>query len=298
MAQNRFFEKFDKSEKYDKSEVAIDRDQENRDVDLYNRTKDDKVLEKVFQNRVPTLKYWAAKHYFPGLSLSLEDFYGELVIVFMKTVKGFQYGRGSFNTCLYTFLLNRIKNIKSGRYAKKRKPDHYEGSINNMILSLDYEYSEKDGKSITLEEKLENEDSNDYDNINGEINLKESVHILANGDPKLKNVLVRLGRGDSINCILKHYKTKEGKIKLDSKLKEELENASSEKIIINKIKELSGITDFKLISYNVGYKFLKYTVEFKKTQETDSLAKSLRKIKKDKKYYLELFKDEKYRILA
>ena len=282
----------------EKCDISIDREQENKDIDLYNKTKDNLVLEKVFNNRIPTLKYWAAKHYFPGLALSLEDFYGELVIVFMKAVEKYEYGRGSFNTCLFTFLLNRIKNIKFCKYAKKRKPENYEGSINNIVLSLDYEYSEKNGKFVTLEEKLENEDSNDYNSTNNELNFKESVNILANGDTKLKDVLVRLGHGDSINCILKHYKTKEGKIKLDNKLKEELYEVKDDSIVISKIKELSGISDFKLISYNVGYKFLKYTVEFKKTQEADNITKSLRKIKNDKERYLELFRGEKYKILS
>ena len=271
--------------------LEIDREQENKDVALYQQTKDENIIRKVFEARIPTLKYWATKHYFPGLAQSIEDFYGELVIVFVKTVKGYKYGRGSFNTCLYTFLSNRIKNIKSGKYAKKRKPDTYEGSISSMTLSLDhaYSYDNVSGKPLTLEDKIINEHTVNPDD-NSDIHLYETIKMLSGGNEKLEDMFVQLSSGKSVSTVLKESKIKEGII--DVLEPECLANKDaiydkikSHIVELNKVNSCSKNLEFELIEYNVKDNKIKYIIEMKKTEESELLSKTIRKLKKNKGKY-------------
>ena len=283
---------------YEKSkyeEINIDRAQENKDVDLYQRTKDERILEKIFNDRKPTLQYWAVQHYFPGLAPSIEDFYGELIIVFVKALEYYKYGRGSsFNTCLYTFLLNRIKNIKAGKYAKKRKPESYEGPLSGIMLSLDYQYDEKDGSSITLKEKIENEDSLDYEKTKNNVNFEESIDILSNGNPKLKEVFMKIGNGNSISSIMRDSKIKDGEVNIDDAFVINYENNKCKSVIIDKIKEEHKLNSFKLLNFEIKGSILKYQVEMKKTKESEMISKTMRYLKKNKEQYINLFKNGDY----
>ena len=265
---------------------------------LYQRTKDESVLDGVFKNRIPTLRYWAAQHYFPGLDLSIEDFYSELVIVFVKAIDGYKLNRGSFNTCLYTFLSNRIKNIKAGKYAKKRQPEFYDGSLTGMVLSLDMPYEEKNGKTITLGEKLEDEDSRDYEKMKEEEEFEDTVKILSDGNPKLKEIFIKLSEGNSISSLMREYKIKEGELKIDVNLAEKINCSAnecdehSEKIVIDKIKEKHG-NNFKLIDFKVHNDIVKYKVEMRKTEESDLFFKTIRNLKKNKDSYVKLIQEKK-----
>lgn len=272
-------------------EIIIDRKVENEDVATYQRTKDEEVLTRIFKNRIPTLKYWAVQHYFPGLALSIEDFYGELVIVFVKALEHYKYGRGSFNTCLYTFLLNRIKNIKAGKYAKKRLPEFYEGTLSGIMLSLDYAV-EEGGKSITLQDKLESEESVDFQHNQNEVHFNESVNILSEGNVKLKEIFFKLGRGSSVSSLLKECKTKHGEIELDNELCNEYEKTKCKSIIVNKIKEKYQTDKFKLLDYRVECNILSYQIEMKKTQESELLTKTIKNLKDNKERYMKMIRGE------
>ena len=98
--------------KYDDKEICIDREEENAAVEAFQKSGDMSILEDVYIKRIPTLKVWAVKNYYPGLELTIDDFMEELSIVFVKAANKYNPEKGSFNTCLYTFLTNRIKNIK------------------------------------------------------------------------------------------------------------------------------------------------------------------------------------------
>lgn len=270
-----------------KAEINIDRQAENKDIYEYQTTKNVEILERVFKNRVSTLKYWAKKHYFPGLAPSIEDFYGELVIVFVKAVESYKVGRGSFNTCLYTFLLNRIKNIKSGKYARKRQPENYEGTLSGIMLSMDHVYGDGE-EGMTLGDKIENESSNDYHQAMCNLNFSDSLNILSDGNERLKDLLVKIGNGNSIQAVLKECKTRNGVIKVDDDTVNKLIN--SENNIENHIREIHHLKDFKLIDYDIVNNSLKYTIELKKTEDSDMLSKAIRKIRNNKNRYLKLIK--------
>ena len=57
---------------------TIDREQENKDIVSYQETQDLEILTKIYKKRIKTLKNWANKHFFPGLTDSVEDFCGDL----------------------------------------------------------------------------------------------------------------------------------------------------------------------------------------------------------------------------
>lgn len=220
--------------KQENKKIVIDRDQENKDVAEFQKTGNKDLLEKVYLARIPTIKFWAKKHYYPGLTLSEDDLFGELSIVFVKATKHYKITKGSFNTCLYTFFLNRLKNIKSSIHAKKRVSEEYNGPASAMVLSIDYEYVDKSGAEVSLKDVIPSKDPNPY-------TLKsydDILDLMSNGDVLVKNFLNKVGQGESISTLLKEVKIEHGSPgykRVTRALKNIKKNKST---IIPKIKQL------------------------------------------------------------
>jgi hypothetical protein len=270
----------------------LDRNQENKDIIEFQKTKDLKILEKAFKNRIPTLKVWANQNFYPGLVSSVEDLYAELSYVFVKAAHNYDINRGSFNTLLYTFFLNRIKNIKSSKHAKKRKSNEWTGPLNSMLLSLDYSYNDKDGSLLTLKDLIASEPTNDKAYISKNVTLDETIRILSSDDPVLKSFFMKLSEGDSMAALLKEYRTKKGEICLDKRNANKLKRYKCNKIVSDMIKDkVNG--EFKLVEYEVGdTDKLSYQVEMKKTEETDKIIRAIRDIKKNKESFVTRIKGE------
>lgn len=273
-------------------EIVIDRDQEDSDVTRFQKTGDLNLLERVYKNRIPTLKSWASKNYYPGLTNSVEDLFEDLSVVFVKAAQKYNRRRGAFNTCLFTFLLNRIKNLHNSKYAKKRISDEYDGPLNGMILSLDFSYNDSDGSELTLKDiipsKMKAEDSLDF---------RDVLSFISKGDPLLLGFFKKLCDGNSLAFLLKEYKTRNGFIDLLNKDEfKRLSERKSKKAVSEIIKSRNAIDgDFKLLDYELvkGSKNgLKYTVEMRKTKETDSIIKFIRDLKKHKEYYMSKIRGE------
>lgn len=272
-------------------EIIIDRDQEDADVTRFQKTGDLNILERVYKNRIPTLKSWASKNYYPGLTTSVEDLFEDLSVVFVKAAQKYKKKRGAFNTCLFTFLLNRIKNLHNSKYAKKRISEDYEGPLNSMVLSLDFSYGDNDGSDLTLKEvipgKTDAEES---------LGFRDSISFLSKNDPLLMEFFKKICDGNSLACVLKEYKTRNGSIDLSGN-KPELRKLSKRKNkkLVSKIIKSRNILDgaFKLLEYQLvqnGGKQLKYKVEMKKTKETDFIIRFIRDLKKHKEYYVSKIK--------
>ena len=260
----------------------LDREQEDNDIMEFQKTQDLKILERAFKNRIPTLKIWAKQNFYPGLTSSEDDLYAELSYVFVKAATKYDNRRGSFNTLLYTFFLNRIKNLKSSRYAKKRRSDEFAESLSGMILSLDYSYNDKDGSLLTLKDMLANEETMDRSYISKNVTLEETVRILSSEDPVLKSFFLKLSEGGSMAALLKEYRTKKGEIAIDNTNAKKLKRYKCNKVVSELIKE-DIVGTFKLLSYEINESNkLTYQVELKKTEETDKIVKALRNIKKNK----------------
>lgn len=265
--------------------VVIDRDKEDADVEHFQKTGDLQVLEDVYKQRIPTLRFWANKHYYPGLTFSVEDLFEDLSVVFVKAAEKYIRSRGAFNTCLYTFLDNRLKNIKNSRHAKKRLPDEYVGPAIGMILSLDYSYNATDGSEVTLKDVIPSSDSQDNDYILNDTYFDETLNVLSKDNEQFKEFLKKIGEGNSLVALMKEYKTRQGTLKITQEQASRFGNRKCTKLVSDLIKEHVN-DDFKLLGYEIeGTNRLKYEVELNKTKETDKFMKSLREIRKNKDFY-------------
>lgn len=268
--------------------VVIDRDEEDRDVLEFQKTGDMKLLEKVYLNRIPTLWYWTNKYYYPGLMASANDLFSELAVVFVKAAEHYD-GRAAFNTCLYTFFDNRIKNIKSGKYAKKRISEEYKGPLVNMVLSLDYSYNDKDGTEVTLKDVIPSKETLNKVHVARDHMFNETINILSTGDDKTRKFLEKLGGGESMSSILKEYRTRTGSIKISRNQAKKIGDHS--KRAVKKIIKKNVEDKFELVNYKVkNCSTLDYEIELKKTKEADEVMRTIRELRKNKEYYLEKIK--------
>lgn len=257
----------------------IDRDQENKDVVEYQKTKDERILEKIYKARIPTLQFWAKQHYYPGLMFSEKEMFDELHVTFMKAVHGYKKNRGSFNTCLFTFLLNRIKNIKNAKHAKKRTSDIYQGPANGLVLSLEYSYgTNEDEQEVTLKDMLA-EDLYGENSAPITMNMEDTISVLANGNEDISEFLVQISEGRSIASIIREYKTRKGRLKI--KNVDKVTDNIVKSLIKEKIKE-----EFTLIDYAVKSNHVEYKIEMKKNEKAEMVLKKIREFKSNKDYYL------------
>lgn len=276
-----------KEDKISKITVCIDRDQEDKAVVEFQKTGNLKVLEEVYKNRVPTLKSWAHKHYYPGLTFSVDDLFEDLSVVFVKAAEKYKHVRGPFNNCLWSFIENRLKNIKNSRHAKKRLPEDYEGPAIGMVLSLDYAYSTGEGAEVTLKDIIPAASPTGTDYVMANTYMDETLNILSRNDPDFRAFLSKIGEGNSLVSLIREYKTRQGMIKLSPDQAKRFGARKCSKMVSDLLKQKNiAEGDFKLLGYSVvGKGNLKYEIELKKTKETDIILRSLRELRKNKDIY-------------
>lgn len=285
-----------------RDQKGIDREAESRMVMRYQRTEDLAIMEKLFIDRVPTLWWWANNYHY--LRDSSEDLFSELTSVFMNAVKKYKSRRQCrfrnkqvsrhtlFNTYLFTSLNNHIKNELKKKRAAKRKPYGADpNSIsNNFILSLDFNYSRRDGSSTTLKDLIAN--SHQADSLEKKVFFTEAMNLLNKQYPGMTDFFEKLGGGCTITSALRDYKTKEGKIKLSPYLSKKLSHHRRYNMMVaNLIRRRKHIDKaFKLVDYKAEDKHLHYKIELRKTPETDIILKNIRKIRKKKDAFVSLIR--------
>ena len=267
--------------------ICIDRADENARILEFQKTGDVSILDPIYKNRIPTIKSWAHKHYYPGLTFSVEDLFEDLSEVFVKAARDYDKNRGSFNTCLFTFFINRLKNIKNSRHAKKRLPDNYDGPASGMILSLDYPYNTSDGSEVTLKDVIPSTSPNETDYVLTNTYINETLDILSLNNPTFRDFLLKVSEGNSLVSLIREYKTKKGNINLSLDQAKQLRSRKCSKMVKELLKDKNiAEGDFKLLGYSVeGTSRLKYEIELKKTKDLDMIMKSLRELKKNKESY-------------
>jgi len=277
-------------ENYSKS-VVIDRNKEDKTVMEFQKTGDVEILDSVFKARIGTLWKWAIDNYYPSLTCSVEDLFGDLTCEFVKAAQKFDKKRGTFNTCLYNFLLNRIKNIKNGVHANKRTSKEYKGPLSGMTLSLDYSYNHKDGGEITLKDIIADKQyAKGSDGFSG-MHLSDTLDILARDNSKLKNFLAQVSGGNSVVSLIKEAKTKRGYVRLNKDQAQSLKRARNKKRFVMdllKYKKRREIdVPFQLLAYNFsGSSKLEYAIELKKTEESSMLTKAIRNLRRNRDDYV------------
>lgn len=279
--------------RYDTGWEVIDRTEENKLIKRFQETGDMAILEDVYIKRIPTLKNWALKFYYPGLELSIDDFMEELSIVFVKAANKYNIAKGSFNTCLYTYLNNRIKNMKNSTHAKKRRPDKYDGPVSGILLSLNHVYSnnKSDGEATLQDILSKTESNNEGEKLS---NFKETVKFLSDGNDILHSVFVKLGEGSTLSSIIKEFKTLKGNVDVSSKEIQDLEsnNYMSLKDVITE-KEGLDSQEFVIVNYSlVGKDKISYSIEFKETEEVKMIKRKIKDLRKNKEEYIKKIKQK------
>jgi len=280
--------------------MPIDRDKEDTNILQFQKTGDTRILEEVYLNRVQTLEIWASRYYY--LAGSSEDMFSELIQVFLKAVNGYKKKRKRktsingkltnlstpFNTYLWYSLTNHVLNLKSGARAKKRRSIGYDGPLNNMILSLDFQYKDGDGSDRTLKDAISNDLSMAIHCDNESIHMKEILKIMSNGDPRIHKFLTKLSGGYSLAAAIQDCKTVSGKILLDVNQANKFGGAKKyNSTVSNIIAERRKIKEpFKVVNYYVNKRYLYYSIELKKTEEADYVMKIVRLLKKNKDKYI------------
>ena len=268
--------------------VCIDREQEDIAVAQFQQTGNLKLLEQVYVNRIPTLKSWAHRHYYPGLTFSIDDLYEDLCVVFVKAAEKYDKSKGPFNTWLFTLLLNRLKNIKNSKHAKKRLPEEYEGAAIGMVLSLDYPYNANDGSEVTLKDVIPASNPTETDYVLTNTFMDETLNVLARNNTSFRKFLEKVGEGNSLVSLIREYKIRKGSIKVSLEQAKQFTSRNCKRMVSELLtsKNITEGKGFKLLGYTIeGTSRLEYEIELKKTAETDMIMRSLREIRKNKDVY-------------
>lgn len=274
--------------------ASIDRKKENNQVVHFQNTGDSKIFEEIFTTRVPTLQIWARRYSYlmdcRDKIVAKEDMFGELSKYFTKAVYTYKKQKGSFNTCLFTYLLNCVRNLQISKRAKKRLPKGMDANaMTNFILSLDHSYNDKDGDNKNTLGDIVSGQMKQNDNVVDQINFNETLDVISNGDSNIKGFLRKLGDGNTLSSLLKECKMVKGSIKIGKKQFNYLKDTVKYKRIVSDlIKKATNNEDaFSIVEYHVGGACrLYYTMEMHKTDDSNYILKIIRKLRRDKRTIL------------
>ena len=121
------------------------------------------------------------------------------------------------------------------------------------------------------------------------LSFDETMRILSCQDSAMEEFLGKIVSGWTMASSLKAMRTKRGRVKITrSQAKKLSGNRRCNRIVSDIIKEKKNIDDpFSLVSYYVKTPDkLCYEIEMKKTLETDSIMKNIRKLRRNRKAVL------------
>lgn len=275
----------EKIEKMESKTFNIDRKKEDKNVVRYQKTGDVEILEKLYEGRISSLQFWTS-HYYYLMDNSKEDMFAELRNQFMKAVVYYDQRRGHFNTCLYTFIRNCIRNLLVGKHAKKRRPEGIGFDFTNgFIISLDKPLEGKDGASGTLMDVVSDQ-LKDGTRAPDKMSLGETIEILSRDDDRIRGYLKKISDGVTLANLVKECKTVTGSIRVNKKQSKYLR---TRKDIVKLIKTEDNIEDsFKLLDYQVCEPLrINYKIEMHKSKEADFFLKIIRRLRKNRERYME-----------
>jgi len=261
----------------------IDRDQEDKDVAKYQKNGDEVLFEKIYNARIPTIKWWTRKYH--CVMGNYSDMEGELRYYFVRAINAYDKKRGSFNTCLFTFFLNRIRNIITKRSSNKRMPKGVKSNLDNFVLSLDYGWDkagDTDGNNHVFAKNMVDHKNK---HTTEDMAMHETVNILSKGNPFIREVFHRLGEGHTVSSVLQEVKTRNGKIKLSKNKLRALMGKKRCKTIVSKLikDEVRVGSGFSVVNYEIGKNKIHYVIRLKKTKESDEILRVIRKLRKKRK---------------
>jgi hypothetical protein len=275
--------------RYDGEFKEIDRKKENEMIVEFQNSGDLSILQEIYIGRIQTLKVWAIKNYYPNLAPSIDDFMEELTLVFLNAANKYNPEKGSFNTCLYTFLSNRIKNMKNASHAKKRRPERKTVESGEIFVSVDSHYHDsKSGRNIRMGDVLSRKKNDDHSNFSKDLSFSDTVSILAGDDETLRSVFVRLGEGESFSSIIRGMKKKEGDISLSKREIASLRESgfsNLKDLIVNNV-DVDNL-NFNILDYSLdGSGTLKYSIEFKSTDKIKMVRRKINDMRERREHFL------------
>lgn len=274
----------EKIEKEENKAFNIDRVKEDEAVVRYQQTGDVSTIERLYEDRVPSLQFWTS-HFYYLMDNSKDDMFGEFRRQFMRAIIYYDKKRGHFNTCLYTFIRNCIINLIVSKHAKKRCPEGVDFDFNQgFVTSLNKKYDSKNGDGNTLLDVISNQ-LEDCNKAPDKMSFNETLNILSNNDSKVKGFLKKIGDGFTLAKLIKECKTVTGSLHVK---KNQYENIKSKKGIINLIKTNNNIlAPFKLLDYEICEPTkINYRIEMRKSKEADLFLKTIRKLRKNSGWYM------------
>lgn len=168
----------------------FDRKAENKMIDEWQKTKDNKLLEQIYFNRKDTIDYWAEWKHKEYLKMSKDDFRQELYILFHKAILSYKIKNGDFNTWLFTILTTRIKNLFAKHFVPKRRAERYMVSLDEKV-NMDSNYNDDEDKDLEIAGTIQDDKSiqmNKYRDL-----LNSMVDTIPYEDKdKLRNYLVEM----------------------------------------------------------------------------------------------------------
>jgi len=269
------------------------RKQENNDVIKFQKTRDQALLEKIYLNRIPTLKVWSNRFYYLAETKESEDLFSELSQVFIKTLDGYKHKRKikingktiskktPFNTYLYYSLDNYIKNLRNSKNAKKRTPLDEEGNSipQHFVLSLNYGYDGKNNVDGTLMDVIEKSLSVE-NNILKNMSFEEMLCILSESNPQFKETLRKIAHGHTINALIKDCNKENGFVLSGMK-------NVGKRMVKKIIRKNNGISEsFNLLDYTVKNNGIAYVIQYKTKNRVNNILKMLRYFKKNKHHLM------------
>ena len=123
---------------------------------------------------------------------------------------------------------------------------------------------------------------------------EETLDLLAHENMDFRHFLERLSDGTSFASLIKEYKTKQGKIKLTPTQRKQIGQRGKKEVVAHFIRKNGKVDDdFKILDYKIlPSNVMAYTIELKRTDETDSIIKQVRELRKNKDWYLNKIKGE------
>lgn len=265
--------------------VDIDRDKENKDIIKYQRTKNKLIFEEIYKNRIQTLQIWARKYKYL-MDDSADDMFSALTTYFIKAVDGYKIKKGSFNTYLYTLLINGIRNMVINKKAIKRKPWGSDvNTLSNYTLSLDYRYDNNNTLKDIIEDKIDKHD------LAGKMKLKEVINVLSKDDISVRDFLTKLSRGETLSTVLRERKIRKGTIRINKAKAKLLKREKKHKKIVGDLIKENIRGAFVILDYKIRLpNRLHYVIEMRKSKEANFVLKNIRKWRQDKQNLMRIIK--------
>ena len=164
-----------------KKKFGIDRDVENDEILKYQIEGNERLFEKIYARRIPTIQYLAKKYVWLA-----EDSFSEINMVFVRTVNNYGTNgkKTDFNTFFYSSVINHFANVAKKKFRKKRTT---------------IEDKDPECKTIPLD-GCYNDDSNCFHELiaspNGEyfhnIELNDYITEICSGNEKISAVLLSM----------------------------------------------------------------------------------------------------------